>query len=437
MLSNKKWFFLKGNFTKNVITLVTGTAMAQVIAMIFSPIITRIYGPEIYGVFGVFVATTALITPVIALTFPVAIVLPKRSREAKVIAYLSIIISIFVSFILLLIIFFFNEKLINGFKLNDIGNFLYLIPMLVLFEGIFQTVYQYLIRLKKFKIISKVSVQQSLFLNISYSLFGFISPISWMLVSIFTISKSIFSLMFIKKLYNIKTFIRRLKNELKTIKYREFKNVFKNYSDFPKYRAPQVLINSISESLPVLLLASFFGPTVVAFYTIGVKVLGMPTQLIGNAIGSVFYPRIAEAANNNENITRLLVRANGILAVVGIIPFGIIIIFGPWLFGLVYGSNWQMAGEFARWLALWSYLMLITRPTIKILPVLNAQRFHLVYTVILIMGRLIALLVGAKIYEDALIAIILYSIVGAVLYLILAITTITKTKSFQYKNTDR
>src|SRR5690606_8930446 len=138
-------------------------------------------------------------------------------------------------------------------------------------------------------------------------------------------------------------------------------------------RAPQILINAISQSMPILLLASFFGPASAGFYSIGRTVLGMPTQLIGKSVGDVFYPRIAEAANNGENITRLLTKATLALAAVGILPFGIVMIFGPWLFEFVFGGEWKIAGEYARWLALWSFFAFVNRPSVKSIPVLNLQ----------------------------------------------------------------
>src|SRR5690606_33907739 len=72
--------------------------------------------------------------------------------------------------------------------------------------------------------------------------------------------------------------------------------VARRYRDFPLFRAPQVLVNAASQSLPVVLLAAFFGPATAGFYTLCRTVLGVPSQLIGSSVGDVFYPRIAEAA---------------------------------------------------------------------------------------------------------------------------------------------
>src|SRR5699024_1580131 len=101
----------------------------------------------------------------------------------------------------------------------------------------------------------------------------------------------------------------------------------RKYKDFPLYRANQEFINSISQRLPDLLLAIYFGPASVGFYTIGKSVLGMPSQLIGKSVGDVFYPHVSEAVNKGENPTYLIKRATLLLSIIGIVPFGLVVAF--------------------------------------------------------------------------------------------------------------
>ncbi len=63
-------------FVRNVMTVAMGTALSQAIAMAFSPLITRLYGPEAFGLQSVFVTVVGLVSTVAALGYPTAIVLP-------------------------------------------------------------------------------------------------------------------------------------------------------------------------------------------------------------------------------------------------------------------------------------------------------------------------------------------------------------------------
>jgi len=421
----------KNKFIKNVVTVASGTAIAQIITMAFSPFITRIYGPEIYGVFGVYSSVISMLVPIAALTYPIAIVLPKQDEEAKDIGLISLIVTFVISLVFTIIFLLCGNSIVNLFKIEIIGPFLFFIPLMMFLDGTFQIFKQWLIRKRSFKIKAKADIINSLVLNGSHAIIGFLAPFAITLISIATFGKGLYTISLMKgigiDLKSVKETLRSILDKFRNQKG-HLKLIYKKYIDFPKYRAPQVLINGISESLPVLMLSALFSPATSAFYVIGVKVLGIPTQLVGNAVGDVFYPRITEGHIKGEDITKLLLKANIILATIGIIPFGLVILFGPFIFSIAFGGEWEIAGEYARWLALWSYFMLITRPTIKALPVIGAQKFHLVFTIITIVARLVALILGAFILKDDNTAIILFSITGAFLYLLLAIITLVKTK---------
>jgi O-antigen/teichoic acid export membrane protein len=191
----------------------------------------------------------------------------------------------------------------------------------------------------------------------------------------------------------------------------------KKYYDFPLFRAPQVFINAISQSLPVLMLAAFFGPASAGFYALCRRLLGMPSQLIGKSVGDVFYPRITEAAHRGENLTRLIIKATLSLAAVGFFPFALVVAFGPWLFGFVFGSEWVVAGEYARWLALMMFFYFINKPSVMAVPVLGLQRGLLIYEFFSTGTKLIAIYIGAVLLGDDLLTISIFSIFGAIAYI--------------------
>ncbi len=140
---------IKRPFVKNVIILATGTAAAQLITLLLTPVITRLYGPEAFGVLGVFTAVIAIIIPIAALTYPIAIVLPKYDNEAKEIAKLSIFISVIIAIMITILLLFFSSIIIEIFNIEVIAPFLYLIPLVVIFSAILQVTEQWLIRKKE------------------------------------------------------------------------------------------------------------------------------------------------------------------------------------------------------------------------------------------------------------------------------------------------
>ncbi|WP_368503158.1 lipopolysaccharide biosynthesis protein [Alkalihalophilus sp. As8PL] len=424
----------KKPFVRNVFIMASGTAAAQVIAMVLSPIITRLYGPEAFGLLGVFTAVIAIITPIAALTYPIAIVLPKSDNDAKGIVRLSLYISTTISMVVAIILIFFNETIVDVFNIEAIAPFMLLIPLVILFSGFLQVTEQWLIRKNQFRITARVTVLQSLILNGSKVGIGFFHPVAAVLIVLTVFGQLLKSFMMIigvKRANAIKE--QGLVSEHASL---SIKGLAKKYKDFPIYRAPEVFLNAISQGLPILMLTSFFGPASAGFYSIGKTVLGMPSQLIGKSVGDVFYPRISEAANNGENLTKLITKATLALGAVGIIPYGIVIIFGPSLFGFVFGSEWVTAGEYARWIALWSLFGFMNRPSVRALPVLSAQAFHLRFTILMLVVRFLMLAIGYWVFESDVVAIALFGFSGATLNIILILLTLNRSRRFDASNSN-
>ncbi len=397
-------------FVRNILVVATGTAMAQVVYMALSPIITRLYGPEAYGLMGAFMAIVIIIGPIAAMTYPIAIVLPKKDEDAQWLIRLSFLISIGSAILMVLVLGLFYQQIVNLFNLENLSPFLLLLPFVALFSGTLQIAESWLIRTKQFKITAKVAVLHALILQGGMVLIGLFYPHAAVLIvlSVFAIGlRAAMMIGFSQKFEYIKfNFNHENRGELKKTAI-----LFK---DFPIYRAPEVFIDAVSLGLPVILLASFFGPASAGFYSIGYTVLSIPSQLIGKSVGDVFYPRISDAANNGENMTDLIKKATYYLGLAGVLPYLIVIAFGPTLFSFVFGAEWVLAGEYARWIALWSFFKFLNKASVTALPALSAQAFQLYSTIITLVARITALAIGYYVFASDLVAIALFAITGSI-----------------------
>src|SRR5699024_12217346 len=89
-----------------------------------------------FGVIGTFMSLTKVIIPVAALTYTVTIVLTKNDINAKKIMKFSVYLTLVVSVISILILASFRSEIIGLFNLEDIEFLIYLIPLVIVFEGI-------------------------------------------------------------------------------------------------------------------------------------------------------------------------------------------------------------------------------------------------------------------------------------------------------------
>jgi len=439
LVNSKIQQIVQNKFVRNVAIVATGTAGAQAITMAFAPFITRIYGPEAFGLLGIFMALAMMISPIVALTYPIAIVLPKEDHDAKGLVWLSLYIAFIMSALIAILLFFWGEWFLTLLGSQSILPYAMLLPLSMFFAAILQIAEQWLIRKKHFKITAKVAVYKSLIVGSLQTGIGLIKPIGGVLIIVATIGSALQAFMLFNgaKKANLKE-TAELENssQSKTINTnKNLKQLANTHRDFPIFRAPQVFINAISISLPVLMLASFFGPATAGFYSIAMSVLGLPATLLGKSVNDVFYQKITEVCHKNENLNPLLFKATLTLALISVIPFSVIILFGPWLFSTVFGQNWEVAGEYAQYLSLWLYVSLVARPAIAAIPAMQLQKFLLIYEIFSVCARVAALIIGFQIFNNDIGVVALFSFINALIYgflIVLVIQESSKIKNHKY-----
>lgn len=414
---------IKKPFIQNVTKVLTGTAAAQFIALLLSPIITRVYGPEAFGLMGSFVAITSIIGPISALTYPIAIVLPKNESDAIDLVRLSMRISVLISTVILITNMLFNKQIATLFGLENISLYLYFLPLVTILAAYMQVREQWIIRNKQFGVSAKVTIIHSLIINFGKVGVGFLYPTATVLILFSTINQGLKAILF--KFFSPKNNYFKSNPDKNSIKL-----VAKRYKDFAYFRAPEVLLNNFSQNIPILMLSAFFSPSVAGYYTLVKNVLGIPSKLLGKSVGDVFYSKISEAANARKALTGLVVKTTLGLGIIGIIPYGIVMVLGPWLFTIVFGESWNTAGEYARWIALWSFFGFMNRASIMALPVISAQALQLLFSIIMLIVRTGMLSIGFFWFTSDLLAIKLFGISGAILNIALIIVSIYLTNKY-------
>lgn len=394
-------------FARNVAIVASGTAAAQMITIAFSPIITRLYGPEAFGILGTFIALLAIMTPITALSYPIAIVLPKSDQDAIGLIKLSLKLGVITSALVSLLLLVAKDLLLDLLNIGDVGKFIWFVPLAMLLSVTLAVTTQWAVRKKLFKLKAKVSVINALLQNILKSGAGLIVPVAWVLIVITTLGSALNAALFyfgIRKESGFQGTAEQLHSSQKQLAIK--------HGDFAYFRTPQIVLNAASQSMPVLMLTALFGPSSAGFYALAKMVLAAPTQLLGQSVHTVFYPHFNEAIQNGRSGTKLLLKATASLIAIGIVPFGTVIVFGPWLFGLVFGSEWIVAGEFASWLALWTFVGFINRPSVAAIPVLKLQGFFMSFEVFSTLFRAGALYAAYATYGTATSAVIFFSLVS-------------------------
>ena len=155
------------------------------------------------------------------------------------------------------------------------------------------------------------------------------------------------------------------------------KNLFllKRYNRFPIYATPSQIIGAFSSQMPVFFLSVIYGSQVTGYYGLAFSIINLPMMLIGESFGNVFYSEAASLKNVNvEKIKDLSQKFLKKLFIFGLIPFVILLLFGPFLFSFVFGDQWYEAGQISRVLSFLMFFRLVFTPISRIYSIFERQK---------------------------------------------------------------
>ncbi|MBC7364028.1 MAG: oligosaccharide flippase family protein [Candidatus Aminicenantes bacterium] len=401
----------KSNFLKNILIVMSGTAVAQAISYALSPIISRLFTPEDFGVFGSFSAVAGIVGALITLDYSQASMLPKEKAEAINLYVLSLISTSLISFVVVSVSIIKPSLFYNLTKTSGLW-LLILFTLTLLIKGINNASQAWAVRSKAFKRTSASQIFRSVGSSGSRILFGIFKTGALGLI----ISNILANIM--ASINLIKVVIPDLKSHKDKINLYKIKSLAKEYIDFPKYSASQNFINAISSGLPVLLISKFYGLSAAGSYAFGMNLLQVPMSLVLTALRQVLFQKACEFYQEGKGLTLLYIRTVLVLFSLAIIPSLILVIWAPQIFSFIFGARWHLAGVLARSLIIWLAFAFCNLPAVIFARIIRIQRFVFFYDLVLLATRTLTLILGGT-YLKLVHTVIIFAIVGAIMNVLL------------------
>lgn len=280
--------FITSDFLKHSSTLLSSNVIAQAIAFVAYPFIARLYPPEVYGDFSLFLTITAVLSTLPTGKYDLAILLPKSERQAGALFVLSNLLNASFLLPLLLILLigkdFFGQFLVGK---DNVIDWLWIIPVFVFLNGVWQSLNNYLLRRKQFANMAGYNLIQNgvgTLTKIGLGLKQFLH--SGLIVGQF-------AGLFLATLFSV-LLGRKALCELPKVQKSDLKEVAKTYATFPKYELPNQLVNTLSANLPILLLSFYFDKAYIGIYAFAFNIGFAPVSIFARSISQVLFQRMAE-----------------------------------------------------------------------------------------------------------------------------------------------
>lgn len=390
-------------FARNVMILVTGTTIAQAIPIAVMPILTRLYTPEDFGLWAIFIAIVAIIGSIAAGRYELAIMLPRHDKLAINILALGVLIAVFTSLLFLFVVIAFNDQLIDFLGNDELSPWLYLAPFSVMLTALFNLLTYYNNRRKNYSDLRNAAILKSIVLAVVQLSVVLVKSGPTGLISGQIASQLIANTKLCKNALE-------QRSQLPSVTWLKLAAVAKRYKNFPRYSVFAALANTSSTHLINILIYTFYGVATLGNYALVQRALGAPSALIGQAVGHVLFQEASEEKRKTGSMMISFRGATRKLVFLGFPIFAIAFFFVEDLFYFVFGEEWRIAGTYAKILIPFFFVQFVVAPLTMINQVNLKNRMEMFWQIGFLIISSAILLIGN--YSGRTIDMVFYMISG-------------------------
>lgn len=366
----------KSDFFKNVLVLFTGSALAQVIPFLTLPILQKyFFSPSDFGILAVFISFCELFANISCLKLEFGIVIQKRIKDAINIAYGALRVSWVMSLLGLAVVLFFKDKIALYLEEPRIENYLFLLPLYILFLGINNILAYWFNRKKNFHIISNTKVIQtssgeSIKLLSGLLRFNFLGLLLGRVIGIG-----------VSSLYLIIKFLKYDKRSLRLLNRKHSNKMIRRNKKFILFTTPSVFIANLINVTYLNLFLQHFGKETVGMIGVSMSYLSAGLGIMSISFSQVFYSKLSETKSKDAILTMYKRFAKN-LALVALIPLMLVYLIPTSIVVNLLGENWSSLIIIARIMVVWLSVWFVSSSLSFIYMRLGKQRQMLIYDIL-------------------------------------------------------
>lgn len=357
----------RSEFVKNTAVLVSGTTIAQLLPLVITPILSRLYNAEDFGALTLFMTITIWGSYFVNGRYELAIVLPKKDDYSFNILVFSVFLAAFSSIFLFFVIWTFHQPIVSLLKAQNISNWLFFVPIVIFLLSVYNSLTYYHTKVKNFKLLAQSQVIRSGTTCLLQILLFFTNSGIIALVGGYSLGQLSGNLGMLK-------LIVKDKGLFKSLKKAKMWALAKRYKRFPQVQMPSTMLNRLGNELPNILINPFFGIDILGLYSFGYRLLTIPSAFIGASVSNVFLQAATDEYHKTGKSSKIYISVFKKLVLVGA-PFFIILGFtAKPVFAFIFGKQWAMAGFYSQILSPLLFTRFVTSVMTSVLYVFEKHK---------------------------------------------------------------
>lgn len=373
----------RSTFGKDVLLVVTGTGLGQFIVLLATPVITRLYSPDEFGVLGLYTAVITMLVTVASLRYELAIPLPKSEEAAIALVVLSCGVLLVASLLVGTISGVFSTRI---WPESTFAQYWWVVPIGLLAAGFYQVLSYAVIRDRAFHLVARTRLKQSLALAGVQIVLGMIGAGAAGLLTGDIIGRAAGSGSLARETW------RSHASQLRAVRWREVQDVAYRYRDFPLVSSGSAFLNIAGLQIPAVLILAFFGAESAGLFALAQRVIAVPMRLIGRSVSQVYLGEAARVWRERpDELLPLYNKVSRKLFIIGTPLILALALAAPLVFGRVFGEEWRPAGAFVLLLSPMFIGQFIVSPVSQTAMILERQGIQLLVDAIRLVLVILAL----------------------------------------------
>lgn len=272
------------SFKNNVLVSLAGGVAGRLITLVSLSICAKFfYTQEDIGYWGTLFSISMFIAPLAIWRYELAIVLPKSDDRAKLVGFgATVLIALFTLLVTAIIVLDLPEKWFPDFVALDI---VILLPLLLFQQNIRKIAEYWLIRLKKFYVVTVLDLTQSVLIAVFSIGLGYLYAGE---VAVFSYA-NFFAIVIGSAIFTIVAMQYGLFKGFSSFNFKDCKRELIEYRAYPLYLTPYTLSNGLNQYAFIVMLTASYGAGLSGAYVLAHRLVYSPVLLLVIPIRQVFY----------------------------------------------------------------------------------------------------------------------------------------------------
>lgn len=399
----------KNEFFRGVTILVSGTALSQAVVVLLTPLLTRLYSPEEFGILSVYLSLVLTISIIASWYYDSAIPLPEKEEDAINLLGLSLVILLFNTILAAILLSVLKKPLLNIFDIDGLDGILFFLPFSIFGFGLFKLFEMWMVRKESYGQITTGKVRMNLTQILSQTGLGLLWPSAGGLMTGEVMGRLVGGGGMAYDSW------KRIRHQWEYISLRALKKMARRYIRFPLIASWSSLLQSLSKHLPTLFIAFELGAKAAGWYLLADRILALPDALLGYPVKQVYIARSARILHVSfEKFTALFWSTIKKMSVISFTVYILIAFCAPVIFPIVFGDAWGEASVFLQCLTFLYFCKLVIGPISEVFILLEEQYIEALAEILCIVILLMGMATAYLFFEQPWYIVLCVSLAGAI-----------------------